>query len=491
MTATSAGARAFRSAWMYSGADDTSEYKDYNARLGRYAVLWSYYEGQPYAAIQQHAAQLKVDRGLYKAIRSIYNPAGRIGDFWATYLLGGTLKYNPDGGIANSGAFPIITDNDALRIEIANVFRDSNWQIGKQITGLRGSVLGDFALIVRDGVTSVRIENLHPSDIADVETDGVGYVKSYKLETARTDPEDPSGMRTCRYTETATRDGDLVVYKTYRDGSLYAWNDEQGSEWEEPYGFIPLVLGQHHNVGGRWGLSHFHKSLATIDEANDQASKLSDQIRKAVDSPWLFSGVDAPGETPTVSNTSETSIREEVPIIYGPEGASATALVASLDIPGVSAHIASINAEIEESHPELKLVRLMTSGQQSGEAIRAAQAPVEERVYEKRATYDDSVLRAVLMAVSIRGYRKLAPGFDLSSYRAGNMAAQVGDRGVFATSAQDKLALDRQQAETAAAMRSIGYDPQYYLEDCGWSEERIGRLLKSGAYRNLTFAQYP
>jgi len=506
MTSTSAGASAFRAAWMLNGADDTGEFKQWNARRSRYDVLWSYYEGQPYSALHSHSRGLKVDAGLYKAIRSIYNPAGRLADFYATHLLGGLLRFNSDGGAANAGAFPIETDNDALRLALGQVMRESNWQIAKQVLALRGTVLGDGALLVRDEVDRVYVENVHPASIADVDIDGRGYVRSYKIEYSRTDPEAEeregrfslfeTADRVVTYTETAERDGDAVVYRTYRNNSPYAWNEGQGSEWEEPYGFIPLVLLQHRNVGNQWGWSEFHKTLSKINEANDQASKLSDQIRKSVDAGWLFAGVEKPTSTPTVTNTADTSgatnqVRQETVVLYAPEGATATPLIAPLDIAGAVSHIQGVLAELENDHPETRLVRLITSGTASGEAIRAAQQPVEAMVVERRSNYDDAVLRAMLMAVSIGGYRNLYPGFDLNSYHAGNMVAQVGQRSVFSTSEDDQVARDTATAQAAAAMLAIGYAPEHYLKDRGWSEDKIKSLTESGTYRNLTFAQYP
>ena len=161
--------------------------------------------------LHRPAAGLKSDAGLYKAIRSIYNPAGRLADFYATHLLGGQLAFNADGGASDGGAFPIITDNEALRLALGQVMRDSNWQVVKQVLALRGTVLGDGALMVRDEVDRVYVRNIHPSTIADVEVDSRGYVRAYKLEETRTDPEDRTKTRTVRYTETAERDGDAVV----------------------------------------------------------------------------------------------------------------------------------------------------------------------------------------------------------------------------------------------------------------------------------------
>ncbi|HRF49094.1 MAG TPA: phage portal protein [Anaerolineales bacterium] len=497
-----AGVRAYKSAWMASGPDDTSEFGLVDARRMRYAVKWGYFEGTPYERINAWAEGLKADAGLYRAIRSIYNPAGRLGDFWSTYLLGGRLLIDGDGRAANGGALPIITDSDAVREAIAYLYHESNLQSAKDVMALRGAVFGDVALRVVDEVDKVYIECLNPANIADVDLDARGYVKAYRYVEVRTDPDDPDGLTKAVYSETAERgDGDSVVYRTYKDDQPYSWSEDQPEEWEEPYGFIPLVMVQHRNVGLKWGWSEAHKTVSKIREADDLASKLSDQIRKSVDAPWLLAGVPKPDEKPTMvgdrgkvarsTENTDKQVRQDVPIIYAPEGAQPHAMVAPLDISATVEHIREVLSDIERDHPELKLMVLRASGTTSGAALRTAQEPVEVVVNQRRTAYDDGLRRAMQMAMSIGGHRGIFKGFGLDSYRRGDLDFSIGERPVFGVSEQDKSETDLALANTAKAMMGIGYAPDAYLRDRGWSEERIQTLKNSGIYRQMTFAQYP
>lgn len=496
-----AGVRAYKSAYMASGPDDTSDFGLSDARRLRYAVRWAYFEGTPYEKINAWAEGLKVDAGLYRAIRSIYNPAGRLGDFWSTYLLGGRLQIDSDGLAANGGAFPVITDSDNVRAALAYLYHESNLQSMKDVLALRGAVFGDVALRVVDEIDNVYLECINPANIADVELDSRGYVKAYKYVDVRTDPDDPNGQTKCVYSETAERgDGDAVIYRTYRDDQPYSWNDNQDAEWEEPYGFIPLVMIQHRNVGLKWGWSEAHKTTSKIREADDLASKLSDQIRKSVDAPWMLAGVPKPTDKPTMAgdrgktstgSNSDTQVRQDMPVIYAPEGATAEALVAPLDIAATVEHIREILTDMEKDHPELKLMVLRASGTTSGAALRTAQEPVEVVVNQRRTTYDDGLRRALQMAISIGGYRGLFPGIGLDSYKAGDIDFQVGERPVFGTSEQDKSETDSAAAKAAKDMMAVGLDPAKYFARRGWSQEEVDELQASGTYRNMTFAQYP
>ena len=501
-----AGVRSFRAAYMASGPDDTSDFGLSDARRMRYAVNWSYFEGTQYQRLNAFAEGLKADAGLYRAIRSIYNPAGRLGDFWATYLFGGRLHIDADGRASDTGALPILTDSDPLREYIATLYRESNLQVMKDVYALRGTIFGDVFLRVVDEVDRVYLECLNPANIADVELDKRGYVKAYKYVEGRTDPDDRTGRTKCVYAETAERgEGDSVIYRTYKDDVLYSWSDEQDAEWEEPYGFIPLVMVQHRNVGLTWGWSEAHKTLSKIREADDLASKLNDQIRKLVDAPWMLAGVTKPDTKPTMvgdrgkasgattatGEASDRQTRQDVPMLYVPQGATATPLVASLDIAATTENIRDLLADVERDHPELKLMVLRASGTTTGRALQTAQEPVEVVVNQRRAAYDDGLKRALQMAVSIGGYRGLFPGVTLDSYHAGDIDFQVGERPVFGVSELDKSETDKALADTAKAMMSIGYAPDLYLEDRGWNADKIAKLKASGTYRNMTFAQYP
>ncbi|MDD2920996.1 MAG: hypothetical protein PHQ36_01810, partial [Anaerolineales bacterium] len=359
-SATMAGYKAFQSRFMGSDLLDEQNFTDFNARKLRYAILWAMYENNAYSKMQKWAQAYKSEYGLYRYTRNIYNPSYRIGEFWKIHLLGGKLDPEAGDGVKIPSALPILTDNEALRPALAQLWKWSNWQVQKDISGLWTPVMGDGVFKVIDDPEKRRVylTPLNPGILKDAEMDNLGNVKAYSLEENRPDPRQGySGVRVT-YREEAFRDGDNVVYQTYLNDQLYGW-DGWDAEWSEPYGFVPLVVFQHNNVGLDFGWSELFPGLSKFREVDDISSKLSDQIRKMVDSGWLFSGVSnksqatpkASGETP--SNNNPEPGREEIPALYGPVGASATPLVAPLDIAATSAYIKDILAVIEEDYPEL------------------------------------------------------------------------------------------------------------------------------------------
>lgn len=484
-----AGLTAFKEAFLSAGLQDSADFVDFEARRLRYDLYWAFYENTAYRNIHTWATSYRQQQALYRYIRGIYNPSYRLGEFWKAHLWGGRLDMEAGDGSDTPSAIPIVTEYEKLRPAIAQVWRWSNWQITKQIPPLYGSILGDVILQVVDDVErqKVYIQPVHPGILKAVTLDNWGNVKGYEIEEEREDPLTPG--RSAKYRETAEREGEDVVYKTYKDNAPYAWQGEL-AEWTEPYGFIPMVLVQHNNVGLDFGWSELHAGRAKFQEVDDLASKLSDQIRKMVNAPWLFSGVEKPrtaaratGDAPSIDNPNPG--REETPVIYAPMGAQASPLIAPLDVGAAAQYIASILAEIERDYPELQMDIWTASGNATGRALRVARQRVTTKVQERRAIYDDSLVRAQMMAVSIGGYRKYAGfgGFDLESYGKGDLEHSIDKRPVFDADPMDDLEAETALWTAAGLAIKAGLPLKVFLQRQGWKEEDIKAVEESPEHK--------
>lgn len=500
MLSTQYAMRAFREQWFTasSRAVSSAVIAEAEARLARYEVNWAYYENTAYSRIHQWTASMRAEFGMYRYTRHIYNPAFSIGDFYATYLLGGRLDMTDDEA-QDAGALPILTDNAAVRAAVARLWKTSNWQIEKDVLSLLGAVKGDACIMVYDDPDKQMtwMQVVDPAEIVNLELDQRGNVRGYLRQQMRTDPR-PGAIpgSTVWYREEAIRDDSGgVVYRTFLNDFEYAWNEEQGSTWVADYGFIPMVWIAHNKVkaGPGYGWGEAHVGYSKIREIDDLASKLSDQIRKGVDPVWLMSGVDAPDSTPKFDAQGRPVRRDDMRTIYAPTGAAAQALIASVDIGGALAAIAGINEQLERDYPEIKLMILRGVGTTSGEALRTAQEPVVAKVEKRRTPYDWGIVRAQQMAMSIGGMNGY-PGyeaFDAGSYERGDLNHDIGSRPVFGTAADARATHDAAVFAAAKAAMSIGIDPLIYLRDAGWSEDRLDEIRNSRLYKALSFAEYP
>lgn len=455
-----AAVTAFRKEFF--ATDNVTVYDSYQARLLRYQLGQAYYDNTAYSSIHSWVDGYKVQNGLYKYIRPIYNPATKLVDFYGSIVWPGLL----DSEAGNKGAIPIevkdTADEDSLRKAISQVWLNSNWREGKDIHVMRGSMLGDAAIYIRDDPSrgDVSLEVLHPSVIKEVDIDRRGFVRSYTLEESRL-----FEGKAFTYTEKVEHgEGEEIIFRTYRNNAPFAWpenTDANGvaqAEWSEMYGFIPLVLTRHINIGSDWGLSAYGNYMPKFAQLDDIASKLYDQIRKAVESPGIVFGATAPSTAPTMTTKTATTDRpqpgrEQSNLIYiSTPGASFQSMVSNLDIAAVSAEIQNFLTQLETELPELN--DDVWGGDARVEGVKAARAKVERKVTGVRSRYDSSIVYANQMAIAIGGFRGYEgfEGYNLDSYKAGKLAHSVADRPVFPIDEATRIANETTIWTTAATV---------------------------------------
>lgn len=461
-------ARAFRETWMRYGSDvtpsplDVLQWDDYGYRMRRYLMYSRYYNNRIYFDPHMLATIQQMRPSLYKHIRGVYNPVNRLVRVDVAKIYGGNL----DIELLRDGAIPIEQADDGLRTAIRQLWKDSNWQKNKTLYVKYGAIFGDSAIKIVDDVSSakVRMEVLDPRKIVDIRLDAVGNVKVIRIEYQRIDEE--TGKE---YTYAEEINGDWFV--TYRDNDEYAYfmdgNGTPVSRWRNEYGFVPVVLVQHVVTDGVWGENPYHASLSKIDEINDQSSLLNDQVRKNINPLWFASGVSS-GTNLEV----QAADRDGIQIIKASGSATGpvptmTPMIAPLDIANTSANIRDLLTELERDLPELLLARMLDTGDVTATAIRTAASAGVARIEEAMGNYDDALIRAQMMAVSIGGYRGYDgyTGFSLDSYARGDLAHFIGLRPVI----EDELS----KLEKLQAMQAASVSKRLILQELGFSEDII------------------
>ncbi len=454
---------AAREAWLLSAHEGEAGWSDVDSRRSRYELLWKYYENDLYDDL----ASYKASRGLYRYIRPIYNPMTRLVDYYVSKVWGGQLDFD---GLR--GAIPIETDNPALMPAIAQLWQWSNWAAKKNLAVRWGACLGDMVIKVVDDREreKVYLQVMHPRTIEDAQFDWRGNITSCTIEYTDSEPSATQAGTYVDFTykEVITKE----KFSTFKNDEPFDYFG-YGSEWDNPYGFVPLVLGVHKDVGLDWGLSCAHDGLEIIDELNDQASVFSDRMRKGNNPPWLLSGVSKPraGDidlSTTSATTTDKTQRQVDNLLYGPEGASAQALVSDVGMAQTIANLDLLQAELERKFPELALHRLRESGM-SGKALGIVYQDVADKVIEARGNYDGALVRAQQMALSIGGMRGYFDRFALTSYEAGDEEHRIGDRPVLME------AVDVQRVDVAIR---AGVPPSYLWPrlGLGFSEDELDAM---------------
>lgn len=500
--------RAFREAYMTAGMEGFEGDRAFSAiydfegsegRGTRYDVLWAYYQGNAYRSLHKWAKKMKADYGLYTYIRDIYNPANRICNFHQTHIWGGHLDVEAGDGSEIPTSLPIADVEESLRTAISQLWKWSRWGVKKDIVTLYGSVFGDVFIRVVDMPDRklVYLDRVHPAWIIDIRKNELEEITYYEMAYTRLDPvrNDGSGVL---YTETAELiEGTGVLYETFRNNQPYKWNGED-DEWVVDYPFIPMVHVKHNDVGLDWGWSEMFPKLSTFRELDDQASKLGDQIRKMVDSPWMFTGIKPgrSGGTITIEglggeNSPDSSeiTREETPILYAHDPAARPfPLVSELDIEAALMNVQEIGMEIEKSYPELRTSMRpgSSSGDVSGRALLLARQEAEDKVYARRVNYDNMLIRAQRMAIAIAGEARYDgfTGFGYDDWNGDKTDHKLRtDRPVFKPHPSESLDQARQLWTNASLAEKAGVSLEIYLKDIGWAPDRIKEIVNSEFYK--------
>jgi hypothetical protein len=270
------------------------------------------------------------------------------------------------------------------------------------------------------------MEVLHPARVKEITVDNADNIKAYVIEYLMT--ELVNGKEET-FTFTEVGDGDLT--STYKNGYSHPFgklpDGTTVDHWENEYGFVPLVQTKHVDLGLAWGGNAFHTELPKIDEINDAASMINDQLRKTIQMMWYLAGVKK-GDKSIDLNVK----RGELPIVYGPKDSQPFPMVGSVNIGDATSNLKEMIAEQEKSMPELTLYVMRTSGGATAPGVRTVFSDAIGRIKEARANYDSGAVKAHAMGVSIGGFREYDgfESFDLDSYRKGDLEHYISDRPV-------------------------------------------------------------
>lgn len=460
----------------------------YDARLSRYALYESYLNNTAYKSINAQAAMLKTSNGLYRRIRGIYNPVGRQNKLLTAYIYGGNLDLE---NLA-IGALPIKTDNPALLPALRNLLNWSRWSRQKSMYVRYGASLGDVFIKVNDdrAAQKVRMEVLHPAKIREMETDASGNItrviieyecdEALDLDTLKPGARAFSEQQRKSYLYTETIDKEW--FRTYKDGEPFAYyTDMRGqpvSEWPNEYGFVPLVKAAHADIGLLYGANAWYESMGKINEINDAASLLNDNLRKAT-VPLLK----ALGMSKSEGLQFESTGKDELNIIYVPsENADMLPIQLNIDVGGALDNIEKMLAELERDMPELSLQRIRENGSQmTAPGVRAGYADAFTRIEEAQGAYDEALVRAMQMGVTIGGYNRYEgfESFNLASYPAGAMEMTIKPRPIIGDS------LSREQRLTA--LSALANQPpavqRLTLQELEYDETTINAVLADSEER--------
>jgi hypothetical protein len=479
-----------------SGGQD----QGFRDRIGEYDMLWSYYSGsmfdrqmfimpnvnRPIAPWQAYKSRYN----LYRNIRLIYNPTRRLVDFYASQVYPGLLSEDglklPDGGQL---AIPFAKDTDpALCLAIAQIWQWSNWQAKKAVLVRYGAALGSVLVEIVDDVEfgKVHLDVMWPGLLYDIVVNAAGDVKSYTLQYPAVDDAGEYIYR---------KEVDTTSIRYFKNGQKFDYG--QGAVVENLYGFIPAVWCRHQDVGGIHGSPAIAGSMGKIDELNNLAAHVHDQIHKVIGAPivlWangsvnsLFAAQNRPATNEFEQPMSE---QEQVLMLKGPQGGSVESLAGALNLSDSAIYMDRLITELEADHPELSFYdELRSMSAITGPSVSRIVGDVSSRVGEAQAAYDTQMVKLFAMAVAIAGMRansgawgilnrqqvKFVP-FDLDSYEDGDLDMTIMPRPLIVPTKQEKAQEKTTQWTGVGLAVTAGVPLQFVMRDEGYTDDELKQL---------------
>lgn len=336
-------------------------------------------------------------------VRPLRNPAYRVVEFYASKLWGpGELEIVPDDN-ANAG----------IVAPIERVWEWSNFSSTRQRMARWFATFGDLFVKVtvkRNGgeePIAVYHQLIAPQHVTEFDTDERGHVTYIRLDIPIDDD---------MHTETWSKDAQ--EWRTYRHDQgfdleldrLAGYVTARGSI-EEATGedFVPFVYQPFRDDGAGRGNGAFTAVLDKIDEANRQATRLSQMLFRHNKPLWagMANMVDSAGrpmpfpDMSGVLNSDDEYEMDDNSIIRLSGLARLEPLVPNINYSAALEVLMSHMAEIENDLPELAYYNIRDMNQVSGRAVLLMLDDAIGRALEARHNAEQALQRANAMALTI------------------------------------------------------------------------------------------
>jgi hypothetical protein len=419
-----------------------------------------------------------------EALKPLRNPTYRTVEFHAGHLWPGTLP----------AALPIETDNPDIIEPIQQVWTWSNWASTKQVAARHLALYGDMFLKVAQTEDGARayLQALEPEYVTDFDSDERDYLTYVRIDV-------PMVRRHADGTTTVYQHVEVWDKQT---GRFKVWEhtdqpntptEELGTpmrdEAIESFGidFIPIVHAKFADIGEDRGLAAVSPALDKIDEANRQATRLSQMLfrHNNVTNALERTGVDANGRPlppVRVSDTDGIADSAQDTITLGddtfvtlPSNSTLKQLVPNINYEAALHVLQDHMIELEGDLPELVLYRMSDGRDLSGRAVRLMLEPAIKRAEEARGNAESALIRADQMALTMGQNAGLWQ--DIGNYAAGDFDHCFEQRDIMASDDLERAQAQLADGNALKAYVEAGMPLEIAVQEVmGWSEERAAQF---------------
>lgn len=383
-------------------------------RIGRYDLYDHFFYNTVFTELNTALSILKAQYSTYAHIRSPYNPVERAVEGYVSAIYGGRIDLTN----IQSGAIPVVSETDSEIEALRFVLRKTGLKTTKNIYARNAARYGDAYLKIVDIPDSrtFRVKSIDPRHITDVRKDHNDDIIYVCIKTSLID-DSGTGYQ---YKEIITPE----YYATYKNDLPFGYGGRP-AQWDNPYGFVPVVHAKFRDDGAMFGVNAFQAQIPKIIEVNDLASMITDSVRNVITPLVHARGIN---KGALATNSDEIS-RDSIRIIYTAAGnGELLPIQMPIDIPGSLATLNRLLDELEDDLPVLALHRIRDMQQVTAPGVTAAFSDVVDRIIEVQSNLDAGVEKILAMAVAIAGMRGYVSGYRLNYYTENRYTFYIDDR---------------------------------------------------------------
>ncbi len=427
----------------------------------------------------------------FAKIRAVENPALQAVVFHVMHVFPGPL----------GEALPLdLPSGDPLREVVERILRWSWFGTQKDNLVDTATTLGDAFIRARSSGDRVGMQVRDPDDVTEFEEDGEGNITYLRLDVE----EAGEGGAPEFYTEAWSRDENLYAQWTHNLGVHAPYAQLPAPEVESPisefgHDFVPYVRASFREGYRASERSDgvFEPHREAIDELLRSGTVMRDRFFRHGKPLWQSvteqeKPVDYVEEMARQQRQNDSKEVESArfpdleTFIRNPRGTRLEAMVPSIDWSAGLAQIDDLRLALERSMSELRFARGHDKGAPSGAAIDKHRDPAVRRARAARGNFEEAILQAVKMCVTMGQGRGL---FDegIGRYERGDFdSLSFKARPIVPPTEAEQTAADTAKAEMYAALREVSPELlRLRLVEDGYDEDTAQRIADSGPGRLL------
>lgn len=447
-----------------------------------YRLLRSYYLSNGlYDALSQRLYDA-TPRQASEPLKPLRNPTYRCVEYYVSHVWSGDL---PD-------ALPIVADNKTIAPAIQDVWRWSNWGNRKQVAIRQLAMLGDLFVKVVQTVDrrQVYFQLIDAEHVVNpLVKDHRDYITFIRIDT----PQIDENGRPWTYTEVWDRESESLRIWRHDRGDLPIKDLGPATE-VQPFAafgidFVPIVHVKFRDVGEDRGMAAIVPAIDKIDEANRQATRLSQMVFRYGRAVWALSAnsmdqsgrpIPAPRLTDSAGESTDTLTLQDDTMLRLPGMSTLQSLVPQINYADALKVLQDMMRELQNDLPELAYYELRDLGTLSGRAVRLLLSAAIARALEVRGNAEDGLVRAQQMALTMMA----GAGLGVSgSFDQGDFEHSFAPRDVIAIDELEEAQGDLAQAQAGQAWVTAGMPFSEVLRRSagGYNEDDIERILTEKA----------